>query len=105
MKIYVGNLSFEVSEEELQAEFASFGEVTSVSIPMDRYSGRPRGFAFIEMPTVSEGQAAINSLDGKILKDRALKVDTARPRSNYGSGGSYREGRDSGFSSERRRRY
>jgi RNA recognition motif-containing protein len=113
MKIYVGNLSFDVTEEELRGEFASFGEVESVAIPTDRYSGRPRGFAFVEMPSVSEGQAAIAALDGKTLKDRTLTVNTARPRSDSRSGGSYggkRSGgsygsRGGGFGGGRQRRY
>ena len=86
MKIYVGNLSFDVTEEELRGEFASFGEVESVVLPTDRYSGRPRGFAFVEMPSVSEGRAAIASLNGKSLKDRTLTVDAARPRSDNRGG-------------------
>jgi len=87
MKIYVGNLSFDVTEEELRQEFASFGEVESVTIPTDRYSGRPRGFAFVEMPSVSEGQAAIAALNEKTLKERTLKVDAARPRPDNRGGG------------------
>jgi len=97
VKIYVGNLSFDMTEEELQQEFASFGEVASVSIPTDRYSGRPRGFAFVEMPSVSEGQAAIAALNGKTVKSRTLTVDAARPRSDdrgggYSGGGGRRSG-------------
>ncbi len=87
MKIYVGNLSYEVTEEELQQEFKTFGEVESVSIITDKYSGRPKGFAFVEMPSVSEGQAAIAALNGKSLKDRTLNVDAARPRSDNRGGG------------------
>lgn len=107
MKIYVGNLSFDMTEEELQQEFASFGEVASVSIPTDRYSGRPRGFAFVEMPSVSEGQAAIAALNGKTVKNRTLTVDAARPRSDdrgggY-SGGGGRRGGGGGFDRGRRR--
>jgi len=107
MKIYVGNLPFDVTEEELRQEFASFGQVESVSIPTDRYSGRPRGFAFIEMPSVSEGQAAINALNGKTLKDRTLTVDAARPRPESRGGGSYggRKGGGGGFGGGRRGRY
>ena len=96
MKIYVGNLSFNVTEDELREEFASFGEVESVVIPTDRYSGRPRGFAFIEMPAVSEGQAAITGLNGKTLKERTLNVSAARPRS---------DNRGGGFGGGRQRRY
>ena len=87
MKIYVGNLSFDVTEEELRGEFASFGKVESVDIITDRYSGRPKGFAFVEMPSVSEGQAAIAGLNGKTLKDRTLTVSAARPRSDDRRGG------------------
>jgi len=105
MKIYVGNLSFDVTEEELRQEFASFGEVASVSIPTDKYSGRPRGFAFVEMSSVSEGQAAITALNGKILKERTLTVDAARPRSDNRGGGSYGGRRGGGFDRGRKRRY
>jgi RNA recognition motif-containing protein len=80
MKIYVGNLSFEVTEEELRQEFSAFGNVESVTIITDRYSGRSRGFGFVEMPSVSEGQAAITGLNGKMLRDRTLTVNPARPR-------------------------
>jgi len=104
MKIYVGNLSFDVTEEELRGEFVSFGEVESVAIPTDRYSGRPRGFAFVEMPSVSEGQAAIAGLNGKTLKDRTLTVNAARPRSDD-RGGGYGGKRGGGFGGGRERRY
>ena len=87
MKIYVGNLSYEVTEEELRQEFTAFGEVTSVSIIRDKYSGRPKGFGFVEMASESEGQAAIAGLNGKTLKDRTLNVDAARPRSDSRGGG------------------
>ena len=96
MKIYVGNLSSEVTEEELRQEFEAFGEVTSVDIITDKYSGRPRGFGFVEMGSVSEGQAAITGLNGKTLKERTLNVNAARPRS---------DNRGGGFSGGRQRRY
>jgi cold-inducible RNA-binding protein len=96
MKIYVGNLSFDVTEDELRAEFASFGKVESVAIPTDKYSGRPRGFGFVEMPSVSEGQAAITALNGKTLKDRTLTVNAARPRSDN-RGSSYGDRRGGGY--------
>ncbi len=89
MNIYVGNLSYEVTEEELQQEFKAFGEVTSVRVITDKYTGRSKGFAFVEMPTVAEGQAAIDGLDGKALKDRTLKVSAARPRSDNRDRWSY----------------
>jgi len=104
MKIYVGNLSFDVTEEELRAEFTAFGKVESVSIITDKYSGRPKGFAFVEMPTVSEGQAAITALNGKTLKDRTLTVNAARPRSDD-RGGSYGDRRGGGFDRGRGGRY
>jgi len=105
MKIYVGNLSYEVTEEELRQEFEAFGQVTSVNIITDQYSGRPKGFGFIEMASVSEGQAAITGLNGKTLKDRTLNVNAARPRSDNRGGGSYGDRRGGGFSGGRGGRY
>lgn len=94
MNIYVGNLSREVTEDELRKAFEAFGQVTSASIIKDRYSGESRGFGFIEMATKSEAQAAINGLNGTSLKERTLSVSEARPRTEggggrrpYGSGG------------------
>jgi len=80
MNIYVGNLSYDITEDELRQEFETFGKVESVTIIFDRYTGRPRGFGFVEMPVVSEGQAAIKGLDGKMVKERTLKVNAARSR-------------------------
>jgi cold-inducible RNA-binding protein len=97
MKIYVGNLSFDVTEDELREEFASFGKVESVAIPADKFSGRPKGFAFVEMPSVSEGQAAIEALNGKTLKDRTLTVNAARPRTQNRGGGSYGDRRGGSY--------
>jgi len=106
MKIYVGNLSYDVTEEELRQEFLAFGEVETVDIITDKYSGRPKGFGFVEMPSVSEGQAAITGLNGKTLKERTLNVNTARPRSDNRSSGSYGGRRGGGGSSGgRQRRY
>ena len=82
MNIYVGNLSPEVSEDELKAEFQSFGEVSTVTIVKDRMTGQPRGFAFVEMPGKNEGQAAMESLNGKPLKGRNLTVNEARPKTD-----------------------
>jgi len=92
----VGNLSSEITEEELRQEFEAFGEVESVNIITDKISGRPRGFGFVEMTSESEGQAAITGLNGKTLKDRTLNVNVARPRSDRRGGG---------FSGGRQRRY
>ena len=101
MDIYVGNLAREVTEEELKQEFMAFGEVTSVSIMKDRYSGQPRGFGFVEMPSKTEGQAAISGLKAKTLKDRTLEVSEARPRSDRGSyrdqRGGYYKGKSGSF--------
>ena len=104
MKIYVGNLSYEVTEEDLRQEFGAFGEVTSVSIITDKYSGRSKGFGFVEMATKSEAEAAITGLNGKTLKDRTVVVNEARPRTDNRSGG-YRDSRDGGFGGQRQGRY
>lgn len=80
MNIYVGNLAWEVKEEDLREAFAAFGEVESAKIITDRFSGRSRGFGFVEMPNNEEANAAIADLDGKDLKGRAIKVNEARPR-------------------------
>ncbi len=107
MKIYVGNLSYDVTEEELRQEFQAFGEVESVSVITDKYSGRPKGFAFVEMPTLSEGQAAIAELNGKTLKERTMNVNAARPRTDNRGGGGYGDRKRGGFGGGggQRRRY
>ena len=79
-KIYVGNLSFQTSESGLSDYFAQHGEVHSVTIVMDRDTGRSRGFGFVEMPNDDEARAAIAALDGVELEDRALNINEARPR-------------------------
>ena len=105
MKIYVGNLPPEVTEQELREEFAAFGEVTSVSIVKDKYSGLPRGFAFVEMTSVSQGQAAIAGLNGKALKDQIINVSGARPPSGNRGGGSYGNKRGGWSGGGRQSRY
>ena len=80
MNIYVGNLSYGMSEQELRDAFAAYGEVSSVKILTDRDTGRSRGFGFVEMPNQSEGEAAITQLNGKEVSGRALRVNEARPR-------------------------
>jgi len=105
MKIYVGNLPYEITEEELRQEFGTFGEVKSVSIIADKYTGRPRGFGFVEMPTVSEGQAAIAGLNGKAMKDQTLNVNAARPPSESRGGGFYGNKRPGGSSRGWKKRY
>jgi RNA recognition motif-containing protein len=84
MNIYVGNLSREVTDEELRKAFEAFGQVTSVNIIKDRFSGESRGFGFIEMATKSEAQAAITGLNGTSMGDRTLTVSEARPRAEGG---------------------
>jgi RNA recognition motif-containing protein len=93
MKIYVGNLSYEVTEDELAAEFGVYGKVDSVAIPADKFSGRPRGFAFVEMASKTEAEAAIAGLNGKMLKNRTIVVNEARPRPDNRGGGYGRGGR------------
>lgn len=97
MKIYVGNLSYDVTEDDLRTQFAAFGKVDSVSLIMDRDTRRSKGFAFVEMPSISEGQAAIAGLNGKTLKDRTITVNAARPRSDDRGGGSYGDRRGGGY--------
>jgi cold-inducible RNA-binding protein len=84
MNIYVGNLSFEVSGENLREAFEAFGQVSSVRIVMDKYSDQPRGFGFVEMPDRARAQAGIDSLNGKELLGRQMNVNEARPRADQG---------------------
>ena len=78
--LYVGNLSFDSREEDLNELFASFGEVVSAKVIMDRDTGRPRGFAFVEMGQAEDAQKAIESLDGQEFQGRNIKVNLAKPR-------------------------
>lgn len=80
MNVYVGNLSYDLSEEDLKTAFEEYGEVTSAKIVSDRYSGRSKGFGFIEMTSDDEAKAAIEGLSGKELAGRAIVVNEARPR-------------------------
>lgn len=86
-KLYVGNLAYTTGEDGLRDAFAQFGTVESVHIVMDRDTGRPRGFAFVEMSTDAEAQGAIEGLDNQDLDGRSLNVNVARPRENRGGGG------------------
>ena len=81
MNIYVGNLSFSVTDEDLRQTFEPFGQVSSARVITDRDTERSKGFGFVEMPNNAEAQSAISGLDGKELQGRALKVNEARPRS------------------------
>jgi RNA recognition motif-containing protein len=100
-KLYVGNLPYNVTEQQLRALFAEAGEVGEVALIMDQYTGRSKGFAFVEMATDADAQAAINKFNGYELETRNLVVDVARPREQrQGSGGGRNERRGGG-----RRRY
>jgi len=90
MNIYVGNLSPEITEEDLQLAFEAFGKVESANVIKDKFSGVSRGFGFVEMPAKAEGQAAIDGLNGKELKGQTLNVNEARPRPDSRGGGGGR---------------
>ncbi len=92
MNIYAGNLSYELTEEELRDAFEEYGAVSSVTILQDRETGRSRGVGFVEMPSDEEARAAIAALDGKEVGGRALRVNEARPREQRPSGGGFRGG-------------
>ena len=105
-KLYVGNLAFQTTSQELQELFAQAGKVESASVVEDRDTARSRGFRFVEMSTKEEAAAAIDQFNGKELGGRALKVNEAKPRENRGGGGGGGRGgfggnRDRGFSSDR----
>jgi len=96
IKLYVGNLSFNTSEDDLHQLFSQVGSVESVSMMTDRDTGRSRGFAFVEMSSKSEGEAAISKFNGAELDGRSLTVNEARPRENRGGGGRGGGGRGGG---------
>lgn len=87
MNIYVGNLSFDVGEEELKEAFGQFGQVAEVRLIMDKYSGKSKGFGFVEMPSREEAEKAIEEMNGKELLGRVLNVNEARPKVDRGGGG------------------
>jgi RNA recognition motif-containing protein len=99
MKIYVGNLAYDVTEDEIAAEFGNYGKVESVALPSDKLSGRPKGFAFVEMASQSEAEAAITELNGKTMRDRTIVVNESRPRADNKGGGSYGNRRSGGYGS------
>jgi RNA recognition motif-containing protein len=110
MNIYVGNLSYNIKEEDLRSAFEQFGAVESVNIIKDKFSGQSKGFGFVEMPSATEGQSAIAGLNGTEKDGRDLKVNEARPRSEKrGSNKGFSGGRDkrgqSGGGYAGRRRY
>lgn len=103
MSIYVGNLSYEVTQEDLSNVFAEYGTVTRVQVPVDRETGRMRGFAFVEMQAEAEETAAIEALDGAEWMGRNLKVNKAKPREERGDGGRGRDNRGGGYNRSSRR--
>jgi len=91
MNIYIGNLPYSISEDELRELFAAHGEVSSANIIMDRDSGRSKGFGFIEMPDKAQGEAAVNAINQTDVQGRSVRVNEARPRNdNRGGGGGGR---------------
>jgi cold-inducible RNA-binding protein len=107
-KLYVGNLSFETTENDLQDLFTPHGPVTEVNLMQDRVTGKPRGFGFVTMETKEGAEAAIQALNGQDLKGRALTVNEARPRearTGGGGGGGYRGGGGQGYGGGRSNRY
>ncbi|MGD1712353.1 RNA recognition motif domain-containing protein [Dapis sp. BLCC M172] len=91
MSVYIGNLSYDATDEDIKTVFAEYGAVKRVQVPSDRETGRPRGFAFVEMETEEEEEAAIAALDGAEWMGRNLKVNKARPREDRRGGGGRRE--------------
>jgi cold-inducible RNA-binding protein len=100
MNIYVGNLPYNATEDEVREVFAAFGQVKSVALIKDKFTGQPRGFGFVEMTNDAEAQKAIQALNGKDFKSRSLVVNPARPREERG--GSRQGGGGGGYSDSRR---
>ncbi len=101
MSIFVGNLSYEVTEADLSSVFAEYGSVKRVHVPTDRETGRVRGFAFVEMETPTQEEAAITALDGAEWMGRSMKVNQAKPREDkgsFGGGGGGGGGRNNSYS-------
>jgi len=97
MNIYVGNLSHEVTDEDLRQEFETFGQVESARVIKDKFSGESRGFGFVEMPSKEEATAAISGLEERELKGKKINVNEARPKpANRGGGGGRRDSRRGG---------
>lgn len=90
--IYVGNLSYQASEDDLRQAFSEFGNVSKVSVVIDRETGRSRGFAFVEMPSAEEAQAAMDGLNQREIAGRRISCNEAKPREDRPSGGGYRGG-------------
>jgi cold-inducible RNA-binding protein len=103
-KLFVGNLSFSITENDLQDAFATHGTVTEASVVTDRTTGRPRGFGFVTMASAEEAQKAVESLNGSTLGDRSITVNEARPKEER-SGGGFRGGQDRAGRGSYGRRY
>ena len=97
MKIYVGNLSYEVTEEDLRLAFEPFGQVDSAELIKDKFTGKSKGFAFVEMPSKDEAESAITGLNEKEIKGRTIKVNEARPRTENRGGKGRFSGRKEGY--------
>jgi len=97
-KVYVGNLSYNTTEDKLRTLFAEFGEIASVNVITDRDTGRPKGFAFVEMATQEAAEKSISALNGKMIDEREIKVDKAKPQADRGR-------RDDRYDSGRRNRW
>ena len=106
MNIYVGNLIFDVSEDDLREAFEQFGEITEVLLIMDKYSGKSKGFGFVEMPSKAQAEKAIEEMNGKEFKGRALSVNEAKPKTDRGGRGERGGGaKRGGFGGGGRDRY
>ncbi len=114
MNIFVGNLSYQATDEDLKAAFEAYGQVSSASVIIDKFTGKSRGFGFVEMPNAEEGQRAIQALNDSELKGRPVKVNEARPREDRpprrdfgggGGGGGFRDRGDRGDRGPRRGGY
>jgi RNA recognition motif-containing protein len=92
MRLYVGNLPYDVTEDDFRKQFETFGNVSDVSIPKDKDTGRSKGFGFVEMPNKPEADAAVAAMSGKMFKERTLTVSEARPREEGTSRGGTRTG-------------
>ena len=101
MNIYVSNLNFSTTSESLQTLFAAYGEVTSAKIITDKFTGRSRGFGFVEMSDDTEGQNAISSLNDTDFEGKTISVNVARPKTERSSGGGYNRGGNDGYNRNR----
>lgn len=104
MNLYVGNLPYRMTDDQLRQEFEQYGQVASCTIIMDKATGQSKGFGFLEMPSREEAEAAITGLNGREIQGRRLNVNEARPRENAGGGGGYRSAGGPGGGGSRQQR-